>query len=64
MKPVDKYKSAAGFRMAVKSKLNKISQNTGQDIRRLYRQPTPSLYNTKRIQCALDNKSPEEYEEK
>ena len=38
MKPVDKYKSAAGFRMAVKSKLNKISQNTGQDIRRLYRQ--------------------------
>ena len=38
MKPVDRYKSAAGFRMAVKSKLNKISQNTGQDIRRLYRQ--------------------------
>ena len=38
MKPVDKYQSAAGFRMAVKSKLNKISQNTGQDIRRLYRQ--------------------------
>lgn len=38
MKPVDRYKSVAGFRMAVKSKLNKISQNTGQDIRRLYRQ--------------------------
>ena len=38
MKPVDKYKSAAGFRMAVKSKLHKISQKTGQDIRRLYRQ--------------------------
>ncbi len=38
MKPIDKYKSAAGFRMAVKNKLNKVSQNTGQDIRRLYRQ--------------------------
>ena len=38
MKPVDKYNSAAGFRMAVKSKLNDISQKTGQDIQRLYRQ--------------------------
>ena len=38
MKPVDKYKSAAGFRMAVKSKLNEISQKTGQDVQRLYRQ--------------------------
>ena len=38
MKPVDKYKSAANFRMAVKNKLNEISQNTEQDIQRLYRQ--------------------------
>ena len=38
MKPIDKYKSAAGFRMAAKSKLNKISQKTGQDVQRLYRQ--------------------------
>ena len=38
MKPVDKYKSAANFRMAVKNKLNEISQNTGQDVQRLYRQ--------------------------
>ena len=38
MKPIDKYKSAAGFRMAVKSKLNEISQETGQDVQRLYRQ--------------------------
>ena len=40
MKPVDKYKSASGFRMAVKSKLNEISQKTGQDVQRLYRQVT------------------------
>ena len=38
MKPVDKYKSAANFRMAVKSKLNEISRKTEQDIQRLYRQ--------------------------
>ena len=38
MKPVDKYKSAASFRMAVKSKLNEISQKIGQDVQRLYRQ--------------------------
>ena len=38
MKPLDKYKNAAGFRMAVKSKLNAISQKTGQDVQRLYRQ--------------------------
>ncbi len=38
MKPVDKYKTAADFRRAVKNKLNEISQNTGQDIQRLYRQ--------------------------
>ncbi len=38
MKPVDKYKNAANFRMAVKNKLNEISQNTEQDIQRLYRQ--------------------------
>ncbi len=38
MKSIDKYKSASGFRMAVKSKLNEISQKTGQDIQRFYRQ--------------------------
>ena len=38
MKPIDKYKSASGFRMAVKSKLNEISQETGQDVQRIYRQ--------------------------
>ena len=38
MKPVDKYKSAASFRMAVKDKLNEISQRTEQDVQRLYRQ--------------------------
>ena len=38
MKPTDKYKNSASFRMAVKSKLNQISQNTGQNIQRLYRQ--------------------------
>ena len=38
MKPIDKYKSASGFRMAVKSRLNEISQKTGQDVQRLYRQ--------------------------
>ncbi len=38
MKPVNKYKSAASFRMAIKSKLHEISQRTEQDIQRLYRQ--------------------------
>ena len=38
MKPVDKYKTAANFRMAVKSKLNEVSQKTKQDVQRLYRQ--------------------------
>lgn len=38
MKPVDKYKSAAHFRMAVKHKLSEISQRIEQDIQRLYRQ--------------------------
>ena len=38
MKPVDKYKTAASFRMAVRSKLKELSQNTQQDIQRLYRQ--------------------------
>ena len=34
----EKYKSAAGFRMVVKNKLNEISQKTGQDIQMFYRQ--------------------------
>ena len=38
MKVTDKYKNPASFRMAVRSKLNKISEKTGQDIQRLYRQ--------------------------